>query len=294
MDVIEKGQGDDPARAHSSFLQASSSPSEAETAGATSDHGRFRKTLLGRRDRMTPPARLREAVGGGDFRAIGEEFVGLYVEHARLRPEDRILDVGCGVGRMAIPLTRYLTTGSYEGFDVSREAIDWCKKVITRRFPNFRFQHADVHNAAYNPAGRTRPTEFSFPYSADSFDLVTLASVFTHMLPEAVDQYLSEVARVLRSGGTVFATWFLLNDESRELVKVAPPPDLDFRYGEGVFRTTNSKHPESAVAYDERWVRDVYQQHGLELKQPILHGSWPGRSGVLFQDIVVAFTVPSS
>ncbi len=73
-----------------------------------------------------------------------------------LKRNDRVLDVGCGIGRMAGPLTAYLSRkGSYEGFDIVPHGIEWCTANITRRFPRFRFQLADIRNKWYNANGRT-------------------------------------------------------------------------------------------------------------------------------------------
>src|SRR5436190_20773342 len=105
----------------------------------------------------------------------------------RLEASHRVLDVGCGCGRMAIPLTRYLdATGSYEGFDIAATAIDYCRRQITPRHPNFRFKVADIHNGTYNPAGRTSAANFAFPYEQGEFDFAFATSVFTHLLPEAM------------------------------------------------------------------------------------------------------------
>jgi hypothetical protein len=69
------------------------------------------------RGHLTSPRRL-IFVGPGDYRKTGEEFLGYFRSLGRLKPTDRVLDLGCGIGRMAVPLTRYLTTGSYEGIDI--------------------------------------------------------------------------------------------------------------------------------------------------------------------------------
>src|SRR5450756_1138832 len=64
-------------------------------------------TLLGRRDSLTPPRRV-SFVGHGRFTEIGEEFLRYFVSLCALRSDERVLDVGCGIGRMAIPLTGFL------------------------------------------------------------------------------------------------------------------------------------------------------------------------------------------
>src|SRR3954470_20703716 len=63
-----------------------------------------------------PPPELR-FVGDGDFRAIGAEFLGLFARLGGLRPGDAVIDIGCGIGRMALPLTQYLDPASarYDG-----------------------------------------------------------------------------------------------------------------------------------------------------------------------------------
>ena len=66
--------------------------------------------------------------GREGFVRAGDESVRCFVEWGGLRPGDRVLDVGSGVGRMAVALTRYLDVGSsYEGFDVDAEA--WAARL---------------------------------------------------------------------------------------------------------------------------------------------------------------------
>jgi SAM-dependent methyltransferase len=252
---------------------------------------------------LVPPADLVTFVGHGDYQRIGREFLDHFVRLGGLRPGERVLDVGCGSGRMAVPLTGYLGPGgSYEGFDVAEPAVEWCRREITPRHPNFRFRRADVYNSVYHPAGRTRPRCFRFPYPAGSFDFVFLTSVFTHMLPADVENYVAEASRVLRVGGRCFATFFLLNEEACALIRAGrgclrlpythkvpgeQPPGRPAEYGDCFLESRGA--PEHAVAYEERSVADLFARCGFGPRPPAYHGSWCGRQpSTDFQDVLVA------
>ena len=163
---------------------------------------------------LLPPEKMREFVGGGDFKVVGEAFRDYLVNLGGLRPDDRLLDVGCGCGRIAVPLTGYLSDkGSFEGFDIYKEGIEWCTRNITARRPNFRFRFADIYNKRYNPLGRSPASSFRFPYPDESFDFVVASSVFTHLLRKDLSHYLSEIRRVMRTGGRCLITYFLFREE---------------------------------------------------------------------------------
>jgi SAM-dependent methyltransferase len=243
-------------------------------------------TLSGRRDRLTPPRRL-DFVGHSDFVATGDEFLDHFVTLGGLQPVERVLDVGCGIGRMARPLAGYLSDeGSYEGLDVNREGIGWCRRRY-RRHSNFHFRVADLFNAKYNPGGAHKTVDYRFPFDDGSFDFVIFTSVFTHLLEEEAEHELLEAARMLAPGGRLFATFFLLNDTSRALIDKGKA-GLPFLDPEGRVAIVSEEVPEEAVAYDDAWVFETLRGQGLELIG--LHpGSWCGREEfVSFQDIVVA------
>jgi len=243
---------------------------------------------------LVPPASLM-FVGLGDFVAIGREFRRHFVELGGLLPRHRVLDVGCGVGRMAIPLTEYLSPeGGYWGFDIVRKGIEWCGSRITPRFPNFRFQHSDVYNRHYNPGGRARASEYRFPFDDGFFDFAFLTSVFTHMLPADLENYLGEVARVLRPGGRCLITMFLLQPESLALVRGGRSRlDFSIEIAPGCL-TISAEDPEVAIAYDEAATLQRFAGRGLAVRAPLHYGSWCGRGKhASFQDIVIAEKGPA-
>jgi SAM-dependent methyltransferase len=236
---------------------------------------------------LTPPKGL-VAVGPGDYESIGAEFLDYFVRLGQLAPDDRVLDVGCGVGRMAATLTTFVSSsGSYEGFDVVPSGIEWCQANITPRHRNFQFRTVDIFNKTYNPHGRVRAEDFEFPYPSDSFDFVFMTSVFTHMMADAVERYLSETVRVLRRGRRALITWFILNQESKGLIHDGRSR-MSFPHARGVLSLMDEKLPEMNVAFEESFVRDAYTQAGMRISEPIWWGGWCGRRNPLsFQDVVI-------
>lgn len=255
--------------------------------------------LRGRRDPLVPPRRLLFD-GPRDpelYRRNGREFLGHYRGLCGLGPRERVLDVGSGIGRKTVPLTEYLSPEAvYEGLDVNRRGVEWCRSRITSRFPNFRFHHVDVYNRRYNPGGSLDEASYSFPFPDRSFDFVVMASVFTHVMPAGVTRYLEETARVLDpETGRCLISFFLLHPGSEAGI-AASRSVYRFAHRRKGHAIEDPDLPEDAVAYDEDCVRRLYAEAGLEITA-VHHGSWYGRAEgaaegaidpVSFQDLVVA------
>jgi hypothetical protein len=88
-------------------------------------------------------------------------------------------------------------------------------------------------------------------------------------------------------------TFFLLNEESLGAIE-AGRSALDFKNKMGSYRVVSSEVPESAVAFDESYIRNLYAANRLEISEPIRYGSWSGRRDFLsFQDIVMGAAPPA-
>ncbi len=140
-------------------------------------------------------------------------------------------------------------------------------------------------------AYRNRFRDFSrralFPYADETFGFVFLVSVFTHLLPREVANYLSEISRVLKPGGCCFASWFILNADSETLLGQGRST-LNFREPIEGGLTVNAEAPEETVGYREEAVAGLYAKNGLDVAPTIHFGSWCGRSEHLsYQDIYV-------
>ena len=239
-------------------------------------------------DLLVLPDSYKGSGGFGGRQAVARRWFGLLVRDAKLKPGDSVLDVGCGLGRIAVPLMGYLT-GRYEGFDIDAKAIKWCQDNITPKAPHFRFQAVAVHNNMYNPSARTAPETFRFPYEDDAFDVAFLASVFTHMLTKSVARYMAELRRVLKPGGRLVASYFLLNEASEKAIATgAAMPNRSFPFPMEAARVQNRDVPEAAVAHQEADIRKLYQETGLDITD-VSYGRWTGnRTGRGGQDVVFA------
>jgi len=241
--------------------------------------------VLGKRKDLVPPRHL-NFVGHGDFEAIGDEFLRYFSDYGGLEPEGKVLEIGSGIGRMARPLTRYLTTGTYDGVDIVPKGIRWCERNIGARFPSFKFHLADIYNLAYNPKGRLQPLQYRFPFSDEQFNFAALTSVFSHMLKPDVEHYLHETARTLRPNGTALITFFFLNAESRSLIEKGLSP-LMFQFSRDGCRVNDDLVPEYAVAYDESVIRQLCKNVGLSINA-LHYGAWCGRADyVSYQDMLI-------
>ena len=241
----------------------------------------------GKRSPMEPPRGL-VYTGNGDFVKEGADLLNHLVRIAGLQPGHRVLDIGSGIGRGAVPLTNYLNQqGSYEGFDVVELGVRWCQDRITKRYPNFKFQYIPLANDLYREDGAD-PAQFRFPYEDGQFDIVFANSVFTHMQPGEVGNYLKETCRVLKPGGKCLATFFILNDTSKTLMQERG--GFHFPHDYGHYRLFDDKVKSANVGFEEEYLRNtLIQNSGLTLLESF-YGYWSGREKAdckSFQDILL-------
>jgi SAM-dependent methyltransferase len=237
-----------------------------------------------RRDLESLPTRIRDPAHradpwetihhvGGDYRRTGEAAVQMLRDHGGLAPDDVVLDIGCGNGRVTWPLTTALgPKGRYVGFDVSRAAIRYCRSHIGPVRPDFAFHHLDVRNGIYNRGGTVEETQTRFPCADGEITLAFATSVLTHLPWRTVERYLAETRRVLAPGGRALLTAFVLTPqvrawatEGRLSVPLQP-------YGEHAM-TSDPHWPENALAYDEADFCAAAATAGLTVRA-VLAGHW--------------------
>jgi SAM-dependent methyltransferase len=236
--------------------------------------------ISGQHDDLVPPRSWIYDGGVDDFKRNGEIVMRQkLIAMGGLQPDDAVLDIGCGIGRLAVALTQYLNTaGRYDGIDIVPHGIEWCRTHISPRFPNFQFHLSDIYNKEYNPMGKLRARDYSFPFNEATFDYAFLISVFTHMLPDDLEHYIAEIARVLKPGGRCLATFYLLNEESLRLMAEGRSA-INYKHDCGIYRIASTRVPELYVAYDETYAVELFRKYGLDLYRPSYYGGWDGRNG---------------
>jgi len=213
------------------------------------------------------------------------------------KQNNEILDVGCGTGLMGIAAEPLLgPDGHYVGLDVIRGQIDFCRGHYPS--PQFEFIHLDVSNPAY---AASQPVERRpWPLADGRFDLVSALSVWTHLNEQDALFYMAEVARVLKPGGKVLVTFFVL--DATYLAGIESRTDEPGRYhmtsqsrwifdrpaydSDAWYHPAWTPIPETAIGVTQTGIDRLMERSGLRLIE-YYHGNWKEVSGVFFQDVLL-------
>jgi SAM-dependent methyltransferase len=178
-----------------------------------------------------------------------------------------ILDVGCGVGRLAIGLLiRNPSIKAYYGVDVSPRAIKWCKKNISPSHSNFNFILMDMKNELYNKEGKGTSPALTFLYGKN-LDGIYLYSVFSHMKHEDVISYLQEFKSIIAPTGKIFFTAFL---EEHVPDEVENPVNYRMKW----------TLPLHCVRYNKKYLENILDNSGFKIDRFDYATETDGQSGV--------------
>lgn len=216
------------------------------------------------------------------FDLIGQQFKDILISHANYTPRSRILDIGCGTGRLA----KQLRSSNYIGLDNNRHFVKYC----TDTYSATKFIHHDIEHDEYNPDGAIRVSESKLPFRDKTFDLVVCFGLFNHFYIEWILHYIKDISRILTPRGILAFTAILLNDNSKDLIcngKTQRPFQFDFR--KELSWHEFQERPLLNVAVDEVAVRRALLKNNLIIKEPIRYGEWcQGKNPLSGHDIIIA------
>ncbi len=233
-------------------------------------------------------------VGGSDPRNAGAAIVETLTRLDLLRPDLRILDLGCGCGRAAVAVAETLGGRlEYLGLDIIPGLISFCRKEISSRYPSCSFATlggANPHYDRYIEAGE-RESGASANIGLDGrFDLVLAFSLFTHLRRRAALDSLRSIYRWTATGGSAVLSCFLLDPGSRRQIWRSQTPifvaqrhRLKARAGIHVL----VGGPSTAVAFDQALFTAMICDSGFDSVRSTHFGKWRCVEGLHYQDIVV-------
>jgi SAM-dependent methyltransferase len=239
---------------------------------------------------VPPNHRNQSGSNDGGFLEMGFVLLRAMVEEGLTEQSD-ILDFGCGVGRVALPLTQFLAPeASYFGIDINLSAISWCHENITQKYPNFEFAVVNAANRHYGNRfeyGQSAMRDAGLPLPPSrQFDAIVATSLFTHLLWTDVEYYIEHAALHLKEGGFFYSTWFLINADARAGIEAGRSSfDFDLATGSRTFTLRNKAYSE-AIAHDADALLDLAASHGLVPRRPPQWGGWsrqePGQDTIVF------------
>jgi SAM-dependent methyltransferase len=234
-------------------------------------------------------------VGGGDPREIAQQNFTAVQFLTQLQPDMSVLDFGCGCGRLALPVLDFLSEqGIYVGVDIIPGLVKFCQDEIAPQHPNASFFVSADRNDLYDKFKTDHGQELPrindlLDLGEGSFDVITAFSVFTHLKYADAVSNLAKLARLLKPGGKILLSCFLINSSSRELLAVgnsSTPFGKDVQQDKQIY-FADCREPLTCVGFQERELVMMGHDSGL---QPFVtyYGHWCGRPPRhSFQDIMV-------
>lgn len=135
---------------------------------------------------------------GGMWDAIGELQLS-FLRVQGLRPDMKLLDLGCGCLRGGVRFVAYLDAGNYFGIDQSAALLD----------AGYDFELARHGLQARLPrANLLQDEHFAARRFGVEFDMAIALSLFSHLSWNSIRRCLAEVATVMKPGAAFFATYF--------------------------------------------------------------------------------------
>lgn len=154
----------------------------------------------------------------------GVKLANMLLDDGFITPSDRVLDVGCGNGRLAMGLYS-IGLDTYTGMDIIPQCIEFCRDTF--KGTGYRFYKLNNRNSHYHD-GELAPHDVKYPISSNSIDIVIAFSFFSHTATVRVAQaHLAEIKRVLRSGGVLFSTWFFGYPREDEKLSIYSRIEID-------------------------------------------------------------------
>lgn len=240
---------------------------------------------------------MNEWVGGADPELVGDASLSILHRYLQIRPSSRLLDFGCGVGRVMLSVLKYHPdVGGMTGFDIMPQVIRFCDSHIATSFPRTSFELIAGNNDHYDhfvqdadPVSVASYDQLRAKY-AGAFTGIYAFSVFTHVELAELRPLLTLLSALVETGGQVLFTAFMLTPASRRAIRerraLIPFAEGPLEVDGDVF-VGNPTDRLGFIAFDRSLVEQAAFDAGLVIHH-IEYGAW---SGIIpspsLQDVIV-------
>ncbi|MDH3659331.1 MAG: class I SAM-dependent methyltransferase [Alphaproteobacteria bacterium] len=146
---------------------------------------------------------------GGHWDEMGELQFRFLVDNG-LKPEHRMLDIGCGTLRGGRHFIRYLDAGHYTGIDISKKVLAYGQELLVEE------KLAEKRpKLVLNQEKRLRFSEFA----DQTFDYLLAQSVFTHLPPEYIEECFQHIRQIMGIDSRFFFTFYGSDEHCRRALK---------------------------------------------------------------------------
>lgn len=130
------------------------------------------------------------------------------ISHARIKPGDRVLEIGSGTGTLSIAAKAQAgTSGEVYGIDIAPEMVKVASRKASRKGVGVNFKTGSI-------AG--------IPFPDNRFDVVMCSFMIFHMPEDIRMKGFKEIFRVLKSGGHLVIIDSTSKDKRYDIRELAP------------------------------------------------------------------------
>ena len=237
---------------------------------------------------------LCETSGGGDPAVVAKNWRDLIERHLEIPKNSKVLDYGCGIGRLAIGLLEDRSDLNYLGIDIVPEFIEFALKYITEYKENFKFALIDDKSSLYqkyiiNYKRQINSVQFQdLQYSPD---FIFALSLFSHLNMEEAKKVLKNISSCMHDDSVVFLTTFIVDLEAKKAMKSREtfPFNPKSTHVHESYIEDDYNGPQSAIGFERPILEDLFFNYGLVITQQI-NGFWRGlryANNKSLQDILI-------
>jgi SAM-dependent methyltransferase len=201
------------------------------------------------------PLRFRRGASKNNQKASVDSAVTMISEVAQEMDIDdlsgkSVLDIGCGVKFTQAFYGRKVPVKRYHGVEVNADMIEFLSSKV--KDDKFSYKLIKAYNAFYHPAGKPLSADADIGAAGETFDVVCLFSVFTHLAPPDFRTMLELARKYISPTGTFIFTAFI--DETI--------PDF--------FKDSDPSQPLLMALYKESAVREFVAATGWSIRRIFL------------------------